>query len=550
MPLILAIEPERQQAALLSSLVRGRLSAELVLADTTEQAVVAIGDRVPDLVLIPTLLSAQEDAALAGALRMIAAAANVQMLTIPLLAAPAPVERRGVLAKWRRGKQAVPTAAGCDPAVFAEQIASYLADNGEPTTGDSVVGADAPAPVVLETLVESAAETSEVEARGPSDVVDARVESPVMNYVAAAAVEAPEVSAPVSYLPRPFALIDWQGAPSASAPTVTPVISVVVAEVEGAEEVETGPVTELIDEPIVQAVAQPLEAAAVRPPSLEALVVEDAEQLIVAPPSETVLVVDEALTASIQEPAIELFAAPRIEQLAEVVVEFDETPIYEMSFDELASDAALMASIDAMIAASGQSSVVSSQSSAVRDQSPVVSRQESVVSRESTVAMPLLVPQEIVDTPAAIMAVEASPAIEPVVDVRVPQPPPAAVVAAVAAGTPAKPERPEWVELIESLRQDIERLKAERISPISVAAPLAEGPTAIPAPDAGSPTPVVSGVRTPKRPTVVAKKAPRPAQDEWGLFEPDQCGFASLLAKLSEITEGNDGGGSPREINH
>jgi len=509
-PLILAIEPERQQAALLSSLVRGRLRAELVLADTTEQALVAIGDRVPDLVLIPTLLSAQEDAALAGALRMIAAAANVQMLTIPLLAAPARVaERLGVLAKWRRSRQAVPTAAGCDPAVFAEQIASYLADNGEPTTSDAVVEADTPAPVVLETLVERAAETSAVDAREPS------------------------------YVPRPFALIDWQGSPSASAPTVTPVISdVVVAEVEGpalsdvmfagvegAAGAETGLVTELIDEPIVHAVVQLLEAVAVEAPSREAVVVEDAEQLIVAPPSEAVLVADEALTELIQEPAIELFAAPRVEQPTEAVVGLDETPIYEVSLDELAGDAALMASIDAMKATYGQSTVID------------VHAVEAVAPLEG---IPTL------DTgpdPLFFCDVETG---RPAIDVRVRPTPPAALVAAVVARAPAKPE---WVELIESLRQDIERLKAERIAPMSVAAPREEGPTAILAPDAGSPTRVVSGVHTPKRPFLATKKAPRPVQDEWGLFDPDQCGFASLLAKLSEVTEGNDGGGSSRQLN-
>ena len=48
---------------------------------------------------------------------------------------------------------------------------------------------------------------------------------------------------------------------------------------------------------------------------------------------------------------------------------------------------------------------------------------------------------------------------------------------------------------------------------------------------------------------VVATPAPAPApvrrsrkakpiQDEWGFFDPEQCGFAALLAKLDEITEG------------
>lgn len=531
MPLILAIEPERQQAALLSSLVRGRLRAELVLADTTEQALAAIGDRVPDLVLIPALLSAQEDAALAGALRMIAAAANVQMLTIPLLAAPAPVaERLGVLAKWRRSKPAAPAAAGCDPAAFAEQIASYLADSGEPTASDAVVEAEAPAPVVLE-RVESAAEVSAVEARGPS------------------------------HWPRSSALIDWQGAPSASAPTVTPVISdlvsaevaeveelavsgvvvadvaavetpalraVVVAAVEEPARAETGLVTESIDLPVVHVVAQPLEAVAVRAPS-PALVVEAAEQLMMAPPSETLAVADEAVSELIQEPAIELFAAPPVAPRTEAVVEFDEAPIYEVSVDELAGDAALMASVEAMAATYGQSTVVD------------VHAVEAVAPRE---AIPTL------DTGPDRVLFGDQETGPPATDVRVPPTPPAAVVAAVAPRAPVKPERPEWAELIESLRRDIARLKTERISPMSVAVPREQRPAALLAPDAGSPARVVGAVPTPTRPGVAAKKAPRPVQDEWGFFDPEQCGFASLLAKLSEVTEGNDGGGSSRQLNH
>ena len=126
MPLILAIEPDRRQAAQLSAVVRKRVSAELILVDTTEQALDAIGNRMPDLVLVPALLSPQDDAALAAALRVIAAAAHVQMLTIPVLGRPRPAPRSGgMLSALRRGKSAVQPD-GCDPGVFAEQIASYL----------------------------------------------------------------------------------------------------------------------------------------------------------------------------------------------------------------------------------------------------------------------------------------------------------------------------------------------------------------------------------------------------------------------------------------
>ena len=90
MPIILAIEPDRRQAAHLTALVHRRVKAELILVPTTEGALDAIGNRVPDLMLVPALLSPQDDAALAAALRVIAAAACVQMLTIPVLGPPGP----------------------------------------------------------------------------------------------------------------------------------------------------------------------------------------------------------------------------------------------------------------------------------------------------------------------------------------------------------------------------------------------------------------------------------------------------------------------------
>jgi hypothetical protein len=56
MALILSKEPDRRQAAHLSAVVRRRLHAELILVDTTERSLDAIGNRVPDLVLLPALL--------------------------------------------------------------------------------------------------------------------------------------------------------------------------------------------------------------------------------------------------------------------------------------------------------------------------------------------------------------------------------------------------------------------------------------------------------------------------------------------------------------
>jgi len=127
MPLILAIEPDKRQAAHITSMARHRLHAELVLAVSAERALAALGDRIPDLILTPALLSPQDDSALTERLRQLdERAAHVQTLTIPLLAAPGRSSpARGMLAALRRERPGS-SADGCDPAVFAEQITAYL----------------------------------------------------------------------------------------------------------------------------------------------------------------------------------------------------------------------------------------------------------------------------------------------------------------------------------------------------------------------------------------------------------------------------------------
>ena len=51
MSVLLAIEPDRRQAAKLTALARGPLHVEIVIGETTETAFEALGARVPDLVL-------------------------------------------------------------------------------------------------------------------------------------------------------------------------------------------------------------------------------------------------------------------------------------------------------------------------------------------------------------------------------------------------------------------------------------------------------------------------------------------------------------------
>jgi hypothetical protein len=90
--------------------------------------------------------------------------------------------------------------------------------------------------------------------------------------------------------------------------------------------------------------------------------------------------------------------------------------------------------------------------------------------------------------------------------------------------------------LIASLRHDVERLRTER------ADKPADGPADGPA-DKLAGRPADKPAARPIKPAAVAKagKKAKPVQDEWGFFDPEQCGFAALLAKLEEVTDSDDG---------
>jgi CheY-like chemotaxis protein len=134
MPLILAIEPDHQQSALLASVLPRQVHAELVLVPTVEQALQVLETRVPDLLLTPLLLSTRDDAALTGRVRELDdRGIAVPVLVIPLLSAeeagPQVVQRPNrLLTLMRRPKTPIASPPkGCRPELFADQIDEYLA---------------------------------------------------------------------------------------------------------------------------------------------------------------------------------------------------------------------------------------------------------------------------------------------------------------------------------------------------------------------------------------------------------------------------------------
>jgi len=149
-----------------------------------------------------------------------------------------------------------------------------------------------------------------------------------------------------------------------------------------------------------------------------------------------------------------------------------------------------------------------------------------------------------VPPPPQIVVPRAAPA--PIPSITVPRPAPAlptltvprAAVAAAAPranGTGAKSGRPEWSELVASLRKDIERRRVE--PPQEKPKPRPNAVEAVAPAPAPAPVPVSASVQVPA-PVMRRSRRSKPIQDEWGFFDPEQCGFAALLAKLDEITEG------------
>jgi hypothetical protein len=122
---VLVVQPDPRQAETLRDIFR-RVAAELVLVHSTREAMDAIAYRMPDLILLSSLLSPRDEDALMSHLRTLDGASHLQTLTIPLFrAAGAPAaERKSAFSFRKKAKAAAPV--GCDPAVFAEEVVAHL----------------------------------------------------------------------------------------------------------------------------------------------------------------------------------------------------------------------------------------------------------------------------------------------------------------------------------------------------------------------------------------------------------------------------------------
>lgn len=124
-PIILALEPDAAQARQLEG-VAVRVDADLRVTTSAEGALDVLAREVPDLILVPALLSRRDDLALAARLRELgASASHTQTLTMPILEVSEPAGARMIaFRRERRG-------GGCQAETFAGQVRVYLARAAE-----------------------------------------------------------------------------------------------------------------------------------------------------------------------------------------------------------------------------------------------------------------------------------------------------------------------------------------------------------------------------------------------------------------------------------
>jgi hypothetical protein len=128
-PLVLAIEPDLRQAAIVKRIVREKALADVVVVDSLDAAVETMRTAMPDVLLLSALLSPRDEDELVTHLKTLDHAGHLQTHTIPQLASSlnGGEERasKGLLSAFRRKKEST-TVAGCDPDMFADEIRAYL----------------------------------------------------------------------------------------------------------------------------------------------------------------------------------------------------------------------------------------------------------------------------------------------------------------------------------------------------------------------------------------------------------------------------------------
>ena len=513
MQLILAIVADQQQAAQLAALIDGRLPVDLVQAAEVGEGLLALDERIPDLILTSPLMSPFDDGVLDEYLRDLGpAGAHVQTLRIPVLSqAPKKAPRLGFSLR-RRAKPEPTTPVGCEPKVFADEIAQYLARAAEEKQHAST---NEGAPVIERHVVQPAATPQPIDeeqwkpAYSSDDVGDttawsapeAETESDAWRSDLLDRPRAAESSAYEQHEVETIAA--WQ-----EDVVDTPAQVHDPTEFEEAAFVDAAsPAVESFEEPVAvdEQVVEALEDDPVAFEEMPVVAAEDthvaaiAEPVVVAPVAhvtrvEAAIVEKPIVEKPLVTPSVVNPAAPSIVAPVQAEGDMDKaTPSFK-------------AALAAIRAAWGKPSA----------------KENAPVWDEKTTPAPRNEPVMPVADAAGPMEVDLTGEVDLLDEATVELEQPSASVQRPFA--PA--DSPEELEVYElSVEPDMTELESELVAP----------PPPEPSSDRRK--------KPAKRATKAAKaKSPRPsqpqaAQDEWGVFDPNRCGFAALVDKLDEVSD-------------
>ena len=567
MPLIVAIEPDRRQASRVSAIAHECLEAELVIKESTDEALEVLADRVPDLILTSFLLSPRDGARLADRLRELdTAGTHVQTLVIPMLASATPSsESRGLLTKLRRTKKASGPD-GCDPKVFGAQIAEYLAglvaerERAAQRLKDSQAlvpaGYDFTQQQTQRTEIASSDEQRDKVLGLPA--ASTSVDEPV--HVASVGADS-NISDGEAIPAQPDVLEtpdDLAASTSAwSLPDTPTNQDTVPATAHQKDDIEVGgePTVELIADELAELLT-PVESETVVSPEPESL--RTGQPGVVTSEPEGVGTIElgdewwkdlgfapdpnERHTAEIAELSIDggdsdagrmaLSAEPI--DLASFVADLRHVQVQPLELETPAPFTSVPE------AGASQSSGVDESIAAAENEPGAQPVPETSQTMQSLPA---------VEGPGDSIPSEATPDQEssnapPMLLQREPATAPAPPSASLRPAAPS----PELLQMLAAIRQGLERMRTDvgRV-PGSGASASRDEPSGTAKARHGERLPRSSQKHQPpskadklkrkrnKRRTVEAP----PPQDEWDFFDPEQCGFAALIAKLQEVSEGS-----------
>jgi hypothetical protein len=154
----LAVEPDESQAETLERLLGARIGGTLKVVGSTDDALAALDERVPDLILMSPLLAAHDEEQIVARLGALGnGASHVQLLTIPRVADSPPQTGKKRRFGWSSQRNSPGAGGGFDPIAFASQVTEYLAHastlrQANPSAESMADASDAPDPSDADTL--------------------------------------------------------------------------------------------------------------------------------------------------------------------------------------------------------------------------------------------------------------------------------------------------------------------------------------------------------------------------------------------------------------